>query len=152
MGVGEVGEGREVMLVSPVGTRVARQGVPQFFGVGGLSVGARGLSMNVTVFPPGGCSEAHLHSGYETAIYAISGRVAFFYGDRLEHEVTIEPGSFCFVPPDVPHKAFNLSDSEPAVSVTSRNDPREQENVVLTPEVDDGSADVIVARRRREGF
>ena len=56
---------------------------------------------------------------------------------------------FCFIPPFVPHKAFNLSDTEPATALSARNDPQEQENVVLTPELDDGRTDAIVAERKR---
>lgn len=40
----------------------------------------------------------------------------------------IDPGVFCFIPPGVPHIAFNLSDTEPALAVSCRNDSIEQEN------------------------
>jgi uncharacterized RmlC-like cupin family protein len=122
----------------------ARQGMPVFFGISEQTAGARGISLNVTSFPPGGMSKAHMHRDYETAIRHLDGRVAIFYGDRLEDVVVLEPGSYCYIPPWVPHKAFNLSSTERAHSVTARNDPREQENVVLTPEADDGSADARV--------
>ena len=42
-----------------------------------------------------------------------------------------EAGDFIFIPPNVPHQPRNLSASEPAIAVVSRNDPNEQENVVL---------------------
>jgi uncharacterized RmlC-like cupin family protein len=42
-----------------------------------------------------------------------------------------------------------LSASEPATALSARNDPKEQENVVLTPELDDGRIDAIVAERMR---
>jgi uncharacterized RmlC-like cupin family protein len=142
---------QRVMVLRQEESTLARQGVPQFFGISADSVRATGLTMNLTAFPPGGSSQAHSHRGYETAIYAITGRVAFFYGNRLENQLTLEPGDFCFIPPDVPHKAYNLSRTETAVSVTARNDPREQENVVLTPEADDGSSEKIVERRRSDG-
>jgi len=35
-----------------------------------------------------------------------------------------------WIPPGQPHKAINLSDSEPARAIVARNDPAEQENVV----------------------
>jgi hypothetical protein len=38
---------------------------------------------------------------------------------------------FVFIPPDVPHRPFNLSDTEPAIAIVARNDPNEQEHVVL---------------------
>jgi uncharacterized RmlC-like cupin family protein len=140
---------QDVVVIQRDTTDVARQGMPQFFGISGHSAGATGISMNLTAFGPGGSAKAHYHREFETAIYGVTGRIALFYGDKLEHEVLIEPGVFCFIPPWVPHKAFNLSASEPATALSARNDPKEQENVVLTPELDDGRTDAIVAERMR---
>ena len=131
----------EVVLLAPPSAETAKQDIPVFFGVSGESSGAQVLSLNVTSFPPGGSSNAHMHDGFETAIHHLNGRVAIFYGHSLEDHVVLEPGCFCLIPPNLPHKAFNLSRSEPANSVTARNDPAEQESVVLTPEADDGSAE-----------
>jgi glutamate/tyrosine decarboxylase-like PLP-dependent enzyme/mannose-6-phosphate isomerase-like protein (cupin superfamily) len=93
--------------------------------------------MNVTTFPPGASSAAHEHRDFETAIYGVRGEVTLFYGPRLEHSVVVGKGDFCFIAPGVPHKAYNLSDTETALFVTARNDPVEQENVLLTPEAED---------------
>jgi uncharacterized RmlC-like cupin family protein len=134
---------KSVVLIEPPETQIARQGIPQFFGISEQSAGAAGISMNLTVFQPGGSSKAHYHREFETAIYTVSGKVALFYGEKLEHHVIMEAGSFCFIPPELPHKAYNLSGSEQAVAVTARNDPREQENVVLAPEADDGTPDRV---------
>jgi uncharacterized RmlC-like cupin family protein len=142
-------EFRDVVIIRPEQTSVARQGMPQFFGISGASTGATALSMNLTAFGPGGSAKAHYHRDFETAIYGVTGRIALFYGAALEHEVLIEPGVFCFIPPWVPHKAFNLSDTESATALSARNDPREQENVVLTPELDDGRLDAAVAARKQ---
>jgi glutamate/tyrosine decarboxylase-like PLP-dependent enzyme/mannose-6-phosphate isomerase-like protein (cupin superfamily) len=105
--------------------------------------------MNVTTFPPGGCSIAHKHRDFETALYGIRGAVVLFYGERLEHEVVVGHGDFCFIAPDVPHKAYNLSDVETALFVSARNDPAEQENVVATPEAEDEPLAERVAEARR---
>ena len=140
-------EQQQVVIIQKDTTDVGRQGMPQFFGISGHSSGATGISMNLTAFGPGGSAKAHYHRNFETAIYGVTGRIALFYGDRLEHEVLIEPGVFCFIPPGVPHKAFNLSTTESATAISARNDPNEQENVVLTPELDDGRTDAIVAKR-----
>ena len=78
----------------------------------------------------------------------MDGAIEFFYGDRLEHSLIARTGDFLFIPAGVPHKTYNLSLTEPATFVTARNDPREQENVILTPEADDGSCDGRVARTR----
>ena len=141
---------RDVVTIQPQRTEQARQGMPQFFGISGATAGAKALSMNLTAFGPGGAAKAHFHRDFETAIYGVTGRIALFYGKDLEHEVLIEPGVFCFIPPWVPHKAFNLSDTEGATALSARNDPAEQENVVLTPELDDGRLDTVVAERKRQ--
>jgi uncharacterized RmlC-like cupin family protein len=142
---------QRVVIIQKDTTDLARQGMPQFFGISGDSSGATGISMNLTAFGPGGSAKAHYHRDFETAIYGVTGRIALFYGDKLEHEALIEPGVFCFIPPWVPHKAFNLSTTEPATALSARNDPKEQENVVLTPELDDGRTDAIVAKRIAAG-
>ena len=46
-----------VVTINPNGSAEARQGIPQFFGISGGSAGARGLSMNLTAFGPGGCAK-----------------------------------------------------------------------------------------------
>ena len=138
---------QDVVIIQRDSTDIARQGMPQFFGISGHSSGATGISMNLTAFGPGGSAKAHYHKDFETAIYGVTGRIALFYGEDLEHEVLIEPGIFCFIPPFVPHKAFNLSRTETATALSARNDPNEQENVILTPELDDGRTDAIVAKR-----
>ncbi|HKP17014.1 MAG TPA: cupin domain-containing protein [Gaiellaceae bacterium] len=138
----------QVTVIRPPSTEQSRQGVPQFFGVGETTSAATGISMNLTSFPPGASAEPHAHRDFETAIYTVSGRIALFYGERLEEHAVLEPGTFCFIPPGVPHKPYNLSLDEPAAAVVARNDPREQENVVLTPEADDGTPDRTVEALR----
>ncbi|WP_428929469.1 cupin domain-containing protein [Marinibacterium sp. SX1] len=144
-------DGTEVKIFTPDTTSQAKQGMPQFFGVSEHSVGSKHLSLNLTAFGPGGQAKSHRHKDYETAIYTVSGNIILFYGDALETESIMEPGSFCYIPADVPHIAFNLSTGEPATAITARNDPREQENVVLMPELDTEELAARIARRRAEG-
>lgn len=139
-----------IVVIEPPAAEPTRQGMPQFFGIGEDSAGATGISMNLTAFPPAASATAHLHRGFETTIYTVSGRIAVFFGEKLEQCVELRTGSFCFIPPDVAHKAYNLSTKEPALAVTARNDPREQESVILTPEADDGTPDKKVAQLRRD--
>ncbi|MEM8665017.1 MAG: cupin domain-containing protein [Pseudomonadota bacterium] len=138
---------QNVVALKPDTTAVAVQGMPQFFGISGATAGTRQISMNLTAFGPGGRAKVHLHKDYETAIYGISGRIALCYGARLEEHCLIEAGTFCFIPPDIPHVAFNLSDTEKAEAVTARNDPAEQENVVLTPELE-GLVDALMTKHK----
>jgi uncharacterized RmlC-like cupin family protein len=135
------GPQQEVRVVEPAPPAAAAQRVPVVFGISEATVGARQLAVNLTSFEPGGSTAAHLHEGFETGIYAARGDVELFYGERLERSVVVTEGSFCFIPAGVPHKAYNLSDTEPALFVTARSDPNEQERVRLTPDADDGSPD-----------
>jgi uncharacterized RmlC-like cupin family protein len=108
---------------------ITRQKLPYFIGVSGQTVEARGISMHMVVIPPGARSEPHMHRGYETAIYVLEGRVETRYGEGLRQSVISEAGDFLFVPPDVPHEAINLSQTEPARAIVARNDPAEQDKV-----------------------
>ena len=94
--------------------------------------------MSVVSVPAGGAAEPHLHRGHETAIFVLRGRVETRYGPGLKKSVTNETGDFILIPPDVPHQAVNLSDTDPAYAIVARSDPNEQENV----EIYDPGADV----------
>ncbi|MBK8434889.1 MAG: cupin domain-containing protein [Chloroflexi bacterium] len=121
----------EIITIRPSADVLTKQGLPNFVGISAETAGARGLSMNIVVVPPGGAAETHYHDGYETAIYVLAGSVKTLYGANLEHESINGAGDFIFIPPNLPHKAINLSQSEPARAIVARNDPREQESVVL---------------------
>jgi uncharacterized RmlC-like cupin family protein len=139
-----------IVVVDSAEQRVGPQDVPITFGVSRATAGAEHLALNVTTFPPGGSTAAHFHDGYETAIYAVEGSVVLFYGERLEETAVLLEGSFCYIPPGLPHKAYNLSETRPSHFVSARSDPDEPENVVAAPLSDDGSADVRVRELRRQ--
>ena len=108
-----------------------RQGLRQFVGISGANSGARGLSMNEVIIPPGGRAQAHRHLGSESTIYLVSGTVKTYYGPCLERSVVNRAGDFLFIPADVPHMPVNLSATQPAIAIVARNDPNEQEHVEL---------------------
>ena len=58
-----------------------------------------------------------MHKGYKSAIYLMQGRVETRYGEGLKKSVVNVAGDFIFIPPDVPHQPFNLSDTEPAIAI-----------------------------------
>jgi len=126
-----------VVAIRPDREIVTRQRLPYFVGVSGATTGSRGLSMHMVVIPPGGVAAPHRHRSYETAIYVLEGRVETRYGAGLAERIVSTAGEFLFIPPDVPHQAFNLSDTEPARAIVARNDPAEQENVVPYDPVED---------------
>ena len=47
------------------------------------------------------------------------------------HIVVIPPTEFLFIPPNLPHQPFNISDTEEVIAVVARSDPNEQESVVV---------------------
>lgn len=121
----------EVITVRPDAETLTRQRLPYFVGISGSTAGTTGLSLNLVIIPPGAAAEPHLHKDYETAIYLMKGRVETCYGEGLKQCVIHEAGDFIFIPAGVPHQPRNLSDTEPAQAIVARNDPNEQENVVL---------------------
>lgn len=121
----------EIVTIRPTGTTMTRQQLPNFVGISAATAGSKYLSMNMVVIPPGGAAQPHVHRGYETAIYLLSGRVETRYGPGLCNSVIHEAGDFIFIPADVPHQPVNLSDTEPAHAIVARNDPNEQESVVV---------------------
>jgi uncharacterized RmlC-like cupin family protein len=121
----------EIITIRPQKTTMTKQKLPNFVGISGANAGAKHLSMNIVIIPPGGAAQPHVHRGYETAIYLLQGRVETRYGPGLRKSVIHEAGDFIFIPADVPHQPVNLSDTEPAQALVARNDPNEQESVVV---------------------
>ncbi|MBM14634.1 MAG: cupin [Nitrospina sp.] len=125
---------RKVVTVRPEGAITTKQNLPYYVGISQETAGAKGLSMHLTVIPPGGAPKAHYHKDFETAIYLLKGKVKTLYGEYLQESTVNEEGDFVYIPPGVPHKPINLSDTDTALAIVSRNDPNEHENVVLYEE------------------
>jgi uncharacterized RmlC-like cupin family protein len=132
------GADAEVVCIRPSSEVMTLQRVPYFFGISGASAGARGLSMHLVVIPPGAEAEPHVHRGYETAIYVLEGHVETRYGRGLKKSVVSRSGDFLFIPADVPHQPVNLSTDHPARAIVARNDPDEQEHVLLYDPANEG--------------
>ena len=130
-GVAESSAAQVVRVIKSPAEIMTRQKLPNFVGISRNTVGARGLSMNLVVIPPGGKAEPHSHKGFESAVYVLQGRVETRFGPRLNESVITETGDFLFIPPDVPHQPINLSSTEAARAIVVRNDPDEQEHVIL---------------------
>jgi uncharacterized RmlC-like cupin family protein len=121
---------REIVTVRPSVETLSRQHLLYFVGISESTAGAKALSLNLVVIPPGGAAEPHIHRGYETAIYILRGRVKTLYGHGLRQSAINMAGDFLFIPADVPHQPINLSSTEIAQAIVARNDPNEQESVV----------------------
>ena len=126
-------DGKEIVTVRVTEAIQSKQALPVFPGISANTAGTKGLSLLKVVIPPGSSAKAHVHKGFEFAVYLLQGRVETRYGEGLKKSVVNVAGDFIFIPPDVPHQPFNLSDTEPAIAIVARNDPNEQEHVVLYP-------------------
>jgi len=122
-------------IVRPGQTYDGKQGLSYFEGISAEAVGSTGICMHLLTIPPGGRAKAHLHESHETAIYVLSGEAHTWYGDRLEHHAIVRAGEMFYIPAGIPHLPANLSD-QPCSAVIARTDPKEQESVVLLPELD----------------
>ncbi len=121
----------EGVISVPAGQPIdAKQQIPYFVGISAATVGARGLSVQQVIIPPGGAAAPHIHEGYETAIYVIQGQVETLFGPGLSSSIVNGPGEFIYIAPGVPHQPRNLSQSEPAIAIVSRNNADEQERVI----------------------
>ncbi len=122
---------RPVITVRPQGTHLTKPQLPNFEGISASTAGSTHLCMHLVIIPPGGRATPHYHSSHETALYIIQGRAETRYGPNLEHSSINEAGDFIFIPADVPHQPVNLSETEQVIAVVARNDPNEQESVVV---------------------
>ncbi|KKJ00993.1 cupin domain-containing protein [Prochlorothrix hollandica] len=120
---------QDIVTVRPEVTTATIQELPNYLGISEQTAGATGISMNVVVIPPGSKAKPHFHNGFETAIYLLKGSVETRYGKNLEKSVENQAGDFIFIPEGVPHQPINLSSTETAIAIVSRNDPNEQESV-----------------------
>jgi uncharacterized RmlC-like cupin family protein len=115
---------------------VGKQGFTYAAAISAQTVGASAIHMQLLTVPPGARANAHKHEAHETSLYVLSGEVGMWYGEKLESHMVTRPGDFVYIPANVPHLPYNLSQTEPAVAVVARTDPNEQESVVLLPELD----------------
>ena len=102
-----------------------------FPGLSEDTAGTQNLSMMLVRIPPSGKAEPHSHDGFEAGIYIFEDKVDNLYGASLKESIVTEKGDFLFIPPGVPHQPINLSDTEPALAIVSRNIASEQEPVVV---------------------
>ena len=121
----------KVITIRPTATHLTKQALPNFEGISGATAGSQHLCMHLVIIPPGGKATPHYHNGYETALYIVQGRAETRYGPNLEFSTINQAGDFLFIPPNVLHQPVNLSETEQVIAVVARNDPNEQESVVV---------------------
>ena len=103
-------------------------GMTRYPGAAASTVGSKNIWVGYVTMGPGYRSGAHHHGDCESAIYIISGRARFRFGDRLEETIEAGQGDFIYVPPQVVHQEVNVSDSEELEAIVTRDS---QENIVV---------------------
>jgi uncharacterized RmlC-like cupin family protein len=124
-------------VVKPGEDRDVPRGVLGGAEISQATTGAGNIYMGVFRVPAGAQSRPHYHEHCESAVYMVSGRLRVRWGDRLEHDVVLEPRDLVYVPPRETHRLENLSETEPAEYVVARDSP--QEDAVVVPWAEDDS-------------
>lgn len=117
-------------VIKPGADRTVPRGVLGGAEISQTTAGAQNLYMAVFRVPPGSSSRPHYHEGCESAVYMVSGSLRVRWGDRLEHQVTLEPRDLVYVPPRETHQLENASETESAEYVVARDSPHEDAVVV----------------------
>ena len=124
-----------VRVIGPGQTYVGKQGFTYGAGASAETVGAQHVCMNVLPVPAGGRAKVHYHRGIETIAYQLDGECALYYGDRLEHRITVFAGEQVYVPADVPHAPSNESTASCKIIVV-HSSGSDQDGIVLLPDLD----------------
>lgn len=105
-------------------------------GVGPLTVGAEKMWVGHVNVAENVRSGPHHHGELESAIYIISGRARFRYGESLENVVEADAGDFIFVPPYLVHQEINASSDAPVEMIVARSS---WENIVVNVDLPAGA-------------
>jgi uncharacterized RmlC-like cupin family protein len=105
------------------------KGMRRYEAISGKRNGSRTLWMGQNRVQPGMVSDDHPHGRAETGIFVVSGHPVFvFLEDDEERRIETQPGDYIYVPPFVPHREENPSETEEAVVVLARTT---QEGIVV---------------------
>jgi uncharacterized RmlC-like cupin family protein len=124
-------------VVKPAADRSVPRGVVGGAEISQATAGASNIYMGVFRVPPGARSRPHYHENCESAVMMLSGSLVVRWGDRLEHDVRLEPRDMVYVPARETHVLENLSETEPAEYVVARDSPTE--DAVVVPWAQEGT-------------
>ena len=96
-------------------------GMRRLAAISHLLVGSESLWAGVMLAEPNTTSSVHHHGDLETVVYVLSGKSKVRWGNRLEHEVDLEPGDFLLIPPYMPHQEINPSPDQATTWVVVRS-------------------------------
>jgi len=117
-------------VIKPGPDREVPRGVVGGAEISQATAGAQNIYMAQFRVPAGAQSRPHYHENCESAVYMLTGSLLVKWGDRLEHEVVLEPGDLVYVPPRETHVLENVSPSDPAEYVVARDSPLEDAVIV----------------------
>ena len=112
-------------VIKPGPDREVPRGVVGGSEISQATTGAHNLYMGVFRVPAGAQSRPHYHESCESAVFMLSGRLRVKWGDELDEQVDLEPRDMVYVPPRETHVLENLSETEYAEYVVSRDAPLE---------------------------
>lgn len=98
-------------------------GMRRFAAISKSLTNSKGMWAGVTYVDANIESAPHHHGEQETVIYVRSGYALIRWGDQLEHEDPVEPGSFIFIPAFLPHQEINPSPDTVSEWIIVRNGP-----------------------------
>ena len=124
-----------VRLVKPGTKYEGAQGVTYDAGVSRHTAGSEKVCMNVLPMPSGAKAKPHFHKGIETIAYMVEGECTVFHGSTLEHQTVVRQGEQIFIPEDVPHAPFNLSDKR-CVWIVVHSSGDDQDELIRTENLD----------------
>ena len=124
-----------VRLVKPGTKYEGAQGVTYDAGVSRRTAGSEKVCMNVLPMPSGAKAKPHFHKGIETIAYMVEGECTVFHGSTLEHQTVVRQGEQIFIPEDVPHAPFNLSDKR-CVWIVVHSSGDDQDELIRTENLD----------------
>lgn len=119
-----------IWIIRGGGQKRQWNGIQYKQGLSGKNVGAKGLSMNVAMIPPGAVAKAHIHVDFEVMLYILQGRVRHEYGPGCRKVVENEAGDFIYIEPGVPHEVFNCSETEPVIAIVARSSADEWDKII----------------------
>lgn len=119
-----VGRSAALRLIGPAARSQSTQqtsGMVREAGVCPSTTGSDSIWSGLVTTAPGVRSGKHHHGPAESAIYVVSGRARFSWGEDLEFSEIAHAGDFIYVPAYAAHAEENISADEPLVLVVSRN-------------------------------
>ena len=77
----------------------------------------------------------HVHKDIETIAYLLEGECSVFHGENLENETLVKKGEQIFIPGNVPHTPYNLSDKE-CIWIVVHSSGDDQDELIPMPELE----------------